>query len=70
MFHTCRIDLFIILILDHLVLDRLEVLLVELAEIHEHQLVVWLETEEHLGSLALHRLHVGRALGQLAAGEK
>ena len=56
--------------INDLVLDRLERLLLELTEIHEHQLVVRLVAEEHLHAFLLHRLHVGRALGQDTTARK
>ncbi len=58
------------LVLDQLVLNRLEVLLVELREVHEHQLVVRLEAVENLDVAPRHRLHVWRRLRQVPAEEE
>ena len=52
-------------VIHQLVLDGLEVLLVKLRQVHEHQLIVMLVQEQHLNVLLLHRLKVWRRLRQL-----
>ena len=52
-------------LVGYLVLYGLEVLAVELCQIHEDELIVRLVAEEDLHILLSHRLHVGGGLCQL-----
>ena len=52
---------------SHLLLDRGQLLLVELLQLHQHQLIVGLVAEQDLHILVLQGLKVRRTFGQLAA---